>query len=112
MGHDGSGADDCALPDGNTGQNLGPVAYPDIRTYDDRALAMERAAARSLVEIIRVCRAVAMVSDEDIAAQKCTVANLDVMDATEVNALVEGDVIAYLEAGLRGTGLDALDAQA
>ena len=97
MGDGGVAADDAAVADGDAGQDCGELTDPDV-VLDDDGLAGRQGAFGwrhvGAVGMFAAVDAVIVVGDVDLAAHEDVVANLDTVDAADVDVLAEAHVIA------------------
>lgn len=101
MGDGGVAADDAAVADGDAGQDCGELADPDVILDDDGFAGRQRTFCWRHVGAVGMCAAVdavVMVGDVDLAAHEDVVANLDTVDAADVDVLAEAHVVADDEA--------------
>lgn len=101
VGDGGVAADDAAVADGDAGQDGGELADPDVVLDDDRLAGRQWALGWRHVGAVRMgaaVDAVVMVGDVDLAAHEDVVANLDTVDAADVDVLAEAHVFADDEA--------------
>lgn len=99
---DGSvAADDAAVADGDAGQDGAEFADPDIVLDDDGLTGRQEALGWRHVGAVGMgaaVDAVVVVGDVDLAAHEDVVANLDAVDAADVDVLAEAHVVADDEA--------------
>lgn len=97
VGDGGVAADDTAVADGDAGQDGGELADPDV-VLDDDGLACRQGALGwghvGAVWVAAAVDAVVVVGDVDLAAHEDVIANLDAVDAANVDILAEAYVIA------------------
>lgn len=93
----GVAADDATVADGDTGQDGAELANPDV-ILDDDGLAGRQGTLGwrhvGAVGMLTAVDAVVVVGDVDLAAHEDVVANLDTVDAADVDVLTEAHVIA------------------
>ena len=101
MGDGGMAADDAAVADGDAGQDCGELTDPDI-VLDDDGLAGRQGTLGwwhvGAVGMLAAVDAVVVVGDVDLAAHEDVVADLDTVNAADVDVLAEAHVIADDEA--------------
>lgn len=94
-------ADDAAVADGDAGQDCGELTDPDI-VLDDDGLAGRQGTLGwwhvGAVGMLAAVDAVVVVGDVDLAAHEDVVADLDTVNAADVDVLAEAHVIADDEA--------------
>lgn len=97
VGDGGMAADDATVADGDAGQDGGELTDPDIVLDDDGLAGRQGALGWRHVGAVRMgaaVDAVVMVGDVDLAAHEDVVADLDTVDAADVDVLAEAHVIA------------------
>lgn len=97
MGDSGVAADDAAVADGDARQDCGELTNPDIVLDDDGLAGRQRTFCWRHVGAVRMgaaIDAVVVVGDVDLAAHEDVVADLDTVDAADVDVLAEAHVIA------------------
>lgn len=97
MGDSGVAADDAAVADGDAGQDGAKFANPDVVLDDDGLAGCQGALDWRHVGAVGMgaaIDAVVVVGDVDLAAHEDVVANLDTVDAADVDVLTEAHVIA------------------
>lgn len=101
VGDGGVAADDATVADGDAGQDGAELANPDV-ILDDDGLAGRQGTLGwrhvGAVGMLTAVDAVVVVGDVDLAAHEDVVANLDTVDAADVDVLTEAHVIADDEA--------------
>lgn len=93
----GVAADDATVADGDTGQDGAELANPDVILDDDGFAGRQGALGWrhvGAVGMLTAVDAVVVVGDVDLAAHEDVVANLDTVDAADVDVLTEAHVIA------------------
>lgn len=99
---DGSvAADDATVADGDTGQDGAELANPDVVLDDDGLAGCQGALDWRHVGAVGMgaaIDAVVVVGDVDLAAHEDVVADLDTVDAADVDVLAEAHVVADDEA--------------
>lgn len=101
MGDGGVAADDAAVADGDAGQDGAEFADPDVVLDDDRLAGRQWALGWRHVGAVGMgaaVDAVVMVGDVNLAAHEDVVADLDTVDAADVDVLAEAHVVADDEA--------------
>ena len=101
VGDGGMAADDAAVADGDAGQDGAELADPDVVLDDDGLAGCQGALDWRHVGAVGMgaaIDAVVMVGDVDLAAHEDVVANLDTVDAADVDVLAEAHVVANDEA--------------
>ena len=101
MGDGGVAADNATVANGDTGQDCGELTDPDIVLDDDGLAGRQRTFCWRYVGAVGMgaaVDAVVVVGDVDFAAHEDVVANLDTVDAADVDVLAEAHVIADDEA--------------
>lgn len=101
VGDGGVAADDAAVTDGDAGQDCGELTDPDVVLDDDGFAGRQRTFCWRHVGAVRMLAAVdavVVVGDVDLAAHEDVVADLDVVDATDVDVLAEAHIVADDEA--------------
>lgn len=101
MGDGGVAADDAAVADGDAGQDCGELTDPDVVLDDDGFACRQGALGWRHVGAVGMgaaVDAVVVVGDVDLAAHEDVVADLDTVDAADVDVLAEAHVIADDEA--------------
>lgn len=101
VGDGGVAADDAAVADGDAGQDCGELADPDVVLDDDGLAGRQGALGWRHVRAVGMgatVDAVVMVGDVDLAAHEDVVADLDTIDAANVDVLAEAHVITDDEA--------------
>lgn len=97
VGDGGMAADDAAVADGDAGQDCGELTEPDV-VLDDDGFAYRQGALGwrhvGAVGMGAAVDAVVVVGDVDLAAHEDVVADLDMVDAADVDVLAEAHVIA------------------
>lgn len=97
VGDGGVAADDAAVADGDAGQDGGELADPDV-VLDDDGLACRQGALGwrhiGAVWLAAAVDAVVVVGDVDLAAHEDVIADLDAVDAADVDILAETHVVA------------------
>lgn len=97
VGDGGVAADDAAVADGDAGQDGGELADPDV-VLDDDGLACRQGALGwrhiGAVWLAAAVDAVVVVGDVDLAAHEDVIADLDAVDAADVDILAEAHVRA------------------
>ena len=97
MGDGGVAADDAAVADGDAGQDGGELADPDVVLDDDGLACRQRALDWrhiGAVWLAAAVDAVVVVGDVDLAAHEDVIADLDAVDAADVDVLAEAHVVA------------------
>ena len=97
VGDGGVAADDAAVADGDAGQDCGELTDPDVVLDDDGLAGRQRTFCWWHVGAVGMgaaIDAVVMVGDVDLAAHEDVVANLDTVDAADMDVLTEAHVIA------------------
>lgn len=97
MGDGGVAADNAAVADGDAGQDGAEFADPDVVLDDDGLAGRQGALDRRHVGAVGMgaaVDAVVVVGDVYLAAHEDVVANLDTVDATDVDVLAEAHVVA------------------
>lgn len=101
VGDGGVAADDAAVADGDAGQDCGELTDPDVVLDDDGLAARQGALGGRHVRaagMLAAVDAVVVIGDVDLAAHEDVVANLDTVDAADVDVLAEAHVRADDEA--------------
>lgn len=101
VGDGGVAADDAAVADGDAGQDCGELTDPDVVLDDDGLAARQGALGGRHVRaagMLAAVDAVVVIGDVDLAANEDVVANLDTVDAADVDVLAEAHVRADDEA--------------
>ena len=97
VGDSGVAADNAAIADGDAGQDGAEFANPDV-VLDDDGLAGRQGTLGwwhvGAVGMGAAIDAVVVVGDVDLAAHEDVVADLDTVDAADVNVLTEAHVVA------------------
>lgn len=97
VGDGGVAADDAAVADGDAGQDCGELTDPDV-VLDDDGLAGRQGTLGwwhvGAVGMGAAVDAVVMVGDVDLAAHEDVIADLDTVNAADVDVLAEAHVIA------------------
>lgn len=97
VGDGGVAADDAAVADGDAGQDCGELTNPDV-VLDDDGLAARQGALGwwhvRAVGMLAAVDAVVVVSDVNLAAHEDVIADLDTVDAADVDVLAEAHIIA------------------
>lgn len=97
MGNGGVAADDAAVAEGDAGQDCAELTDPDV-VLDDDGFACRQGALGwwhvGAVGMGAAIDAVVVVGDVDLAAHEDVVANLDTVDAADVDVLAEAHVVA------------------
>lgn len=97
VGDCGVAADDAAVADGDAGQDCGELTDPDIVLDDDGLADRQRTFCWRHVGAVGMgaaVDAVVVVSDVDLTAHEDVVADLDTVDAADVDVLAEAHVVA------------------
>ena len=97
----GVAADDATVADGDTGQDGAELANPDVILDDDGFAGRQGALGWRHVGAVRMgaaIDAVVVVGDVDLAAHEDIVADLDTIDAADVDVLAEAHIVANDEA--------------
>lgn len=97
VGDGGVAADDAAVADGDAGQDCGKLTDPDIVLDDDGLAARQGTLGWRHVGAVGLgaaVDAVVVVGDVDLAAHEDVVADLDMVDAADVDVLAEAHVRA------------------
>lgn len=101
VGDSGVAADDAAVADGDAGQDGAKFANPDVVLDDDGLAGRQGALGWRHVGAVRMgaaIDAVVVVGDVNLAAHEDVVADLDTVDAADVDVLAEAHVVADDEA--------------
>lgn len=101
MGDGGVAADNATVANGDTGQDCGELTDPDVVLDDDGLAGRQGAFGWRYVGAVGMgaaVDAVVVVGDIDLAAHEDVVADLDTVDAADVDVLAEAHVIADDEA--------------
>ena len=101
VGDGGVAADDAAIADGDAGQDCGELTNPDIVLDDDGFVGRQGTLGWrhvGAVGVLAAVDAVVVIGDVDLAAHEDIVANLDTVDAADVDVLAEAHVRADDEA--------------
>lgn len=101
VGDGGVAADNATVANGDTGQDCGELTDPDIVLDDDGLAGRQRTFCWRHVGAVGLgaaVDAVVVVGDVDLTAHEDVVANLDTVDAADVDVLAEAHVIADDEA--------------
>lgn len=101
VGDGGVAADDATVADGDTGQDGAELANPDVILDDDGFAGRQGALGWRHVGAVRMgaaIDAVVVVGDVDLAAHEDIVADLDTIDAADVDVLAEAHIVANDEA--------------
>lgn len=101
MGDGGVAADDAAVADGDAGQDGGELANPDVILDDDGLAGRQGALGWRHGRAVGMCAtvdAVVVVGDVDFAAHEDVIADLNVVDAADVDVLAEAHVVTDDEA--------------
>lgn len=97
VGDGGVAADDTAVADSDAGQDGDELADPDV-VFDDDGLACRQGALSwrhvGAVWVAAAVDAVVVVGDVDLAAHEDVIADLDAVDAADVDVLAEAHVVA------------------
>lgn len=97
VGDGGVAADDAAVADGDAGQDGSELADPDV-VLDDDGLACRQGALGwrhiGAVGMLAAIDAVVVIGDVDLAAHKDVIADLDAVDAADMDILAEAHVVA------------------
>lgn len=97
VGDGGVAADNAAVADGDAGQDGGELANPDV-VLDDDGLACRQGALSwrhaGAVWVAAAVDAVVVVGDVDLAAHEDVIAELDAVDAADMDILAEAHVVA------------------
>jgi hypothetical protein len=99
---DGVGTNNGTVADGGAGEDADAVAEPDVAADDDLAGGVERSVGGEggRIRLRRAgVEAVGVVGDEDVAAGEEAVADVDAMEAGDVDVGGEADVVAEDELG-------------
>lgn len=97
----GVAADDATVADGDTGQDGAELANPDVVLDDDGLAGRQGTLGWRHVGAVRMgaaIDAVVVVGDVDLAAHEDIVADLDTIDAADVDVLAEAHIVANDEA--------------
>ena len=97
VGDGGVAADDAAVSDGDAGQDGGELANPDVVLDNDGLACRQRALDWrhiGAVWLAAAVDAVVVVGDVDLAAHEDVIADLDAVDAADVDVLAEAHVVA------------------
>lgn len=97
MGDGGVAADNATVANGDTGQDCGELTDPDVVLDDDGLAGRQGAFGWRYVGAVGMgaaVDAVVVVGDVDLAAHEDVVADLDTVDAADVDVLAEAHVIA------------------
>lgn len=97
----GVAADDATVADGDTGQDGAELADPDVVLDDDGFAGRQGTLGWRYVGAVGMgaaIDAVVVVGDVDLAAHEDVVANLDTVDAADVDVLAEAHIVADDEA--------------
>lgn len=101
MGDGGVAADNATVANGDTGQDCGELTDPDVVLDDDGLAGRQGAFGWRYVGAVGMgaaVDAVVVVGDIDLAAHEDVVADLDTVDAADVDVLAEAHVVADDEA--------------
>lgn len=96
VGDGGVAADDAAVADGDAGQDCGELTDPDVVLDDDGLAGRQGTLGWWHVGAVGMCAAidaVVVVSDVDLAAHEDVVADLDMVDAADVDVLAEAHIV-------------------
>lgn len=111
VGDGGVAADDAAVADGDAGQDGSELADPDV-VLDDDGLACRQGALGwrhiGAVWLAAAVDAVVVVGDIDLVAHEDVIADLDAVDAADMDILAEAHVIADDEVRREVLGVLAL----
>lgn len=97
VGDGGVAADDATIADGNAGQDGGELTDPNVVLNDDGLACRQGALGWRHIRAVWLAAAVdavIVVGDVDLTAHENVVADLDEVDATDVDVLAEAHVVA------------------
>lgn len=101
VGDGGVAADDATVADGDAGQDGAELTDPDVDLDDDGFAGRQGTLGWRHVGAVRMgaaIDAVVVVGDVDLAAHEDIVADLDTIDAADVDVLAEAHIVANDEA--------------
>ncbi len=111
VGDGGVAADNAAVADGDTGQDGGELANPDVVLDNDGLACRQRALGWRHIGAVWLAAAVdsvVVVGDVDLTSHEDVIADLDAVDAADVDILAEAHVVADDEVRREVLGVLAL----